>query len=88
MKTYIVNVKKIKEIDLQVEAKNEEEAMDNATDIVDNTNIFSLNLKGNLKEKTQFQAFELLEELEEIEENECESCEYYCQENGECNYSN
>jgi len=27
LKTYIVNVKKIKEIDLQVEAKNEEEAM-------------------------------------------------------------
>lgn len=88
MKTYIVNVKKIKEIDLQVEAKNEEEAMDKATDIVNDTNIFSLNLKGNLKAKTEYQAFELLEELEEKEENECESCEYYCQENGECNYSN
>ncbi|MDD2376370.1 MAG: hypothetical protein PHO88_02725 [Clostridia bacterium] len=85
MKKYIVNVKKIKEIELQVEAKNEEEAMDKATDIVNDTNIFSLNLKGNLKEKTEYQAYEILEELEE---NECESCEYYCQENGECNYSN
>lgn len=90
MKKYKVTARKVKEIEFEVEASNEEKAMEILDNILEEVDIFELKIPKLMKEFIDVEAKEVIkndEEFEEdLEENTCGNCEYFCSVCGNCTY--
>lgn len=89
MNKYKVNAKKVKQIELEVEAENEENATEIVQDFLDNIDISDLKIPNVTAEYFEIDVEEEGEEQEDdldeiFEENECENCEFFCSECGRC----
>lgn len=92
MKKYKVTAKKVKEIELEVEAKGEENAMEIVQDFLDNVDIFNVKIPNLTQDFFEIEAEEINEEQEEteddlskiFEENDCKNCEFFCSECKRC----
>lgn len=92
MKIYKVTAKKTKEIELEVEAEDEENAMEIVQDFIDSVDVFNVKIPNLVKDYFEISAEETDEKLEEnsdnfeeiSEENDCKNCEFFCSECGRC----
>lgn len=81
-KNYVGNVKKTSELNLNIVADNEEEALTILEEFVNNFDLFSVTknqiIDLSVEEKTEKDIKEKYSHSEENEINSCENCEYYC----------
>ena len=90
MKKYKVTVKRIKEIDIELMAEDEENAMELVENTLDKVDVFDLEIPNLVRDLIEFETEELEDNNEKFEfdlqENSCDNCEYFCSVCGNCNY--
>ena len=83
-----IKARKIKEFDIEVEAENEEKAMDIVDGFIEELDVFELDIPELISEYYELEPKDLEEdedELDTIFENlECELCKNYCDKCGRC----
>ncbi len=92
MKKYKIQAKKIKQIEVEVEAENEEIAMEMVQDFLDKIDELDIEIPDLSTDYFEIEAEEMNEEQENIdedledffEENECKNCKFFCSECGRC----